>query len=702
MAKSKELKVSVKLDTRAAEKSLRLLEQRIKAVNRAVNQQSTAANKLSTAINKSVKTANKLHQTNQKAAVSANQIARGYQRSGTALNGLIKKVKQLGATYLGVMGVRAITNTTDVLVGAQNRMNYVNGGDEAATQESLDKMYVSSQKVRTSYQDMISNVSKMMTLAGGAFHDDIDNAIRFQEIMSEAYAVGGASAAEMSTSMYQLTQALGSGVLQGDELRSVREGAPLAYKAIEEFAQGVYNTTDSLKEMASTGKITSEMVVAAVMNMGSSIDTAFANTRQTFGQTFDQLKNAALYAFQPVMGMLTDALNKAIDNGLVQKFEVAFTFISKVIMILFTLIYNGVNWIADHWGLLNKIWTTNAVILGTVLLGALILNLMTVGGLAKAFILAKIEAIKAALASAASWLTLCVPLTIVLAILAAIIIVIIWVADSFVDACGIIVGVIMTAAAFIWNLIVGVVNAVLQFLWTRFVEPWIGIIEWVLNVFGGGFDSFGDGVKNLLGNIISWFLSLGQVVTRIIDAIFGTNWTGGLESLKNNILKWGKNETSITLSRELPTELSRVSYGDAYSTGYEWGASAGQWLSDKVSGSSLDAIGNKLGLDLSGVGNFPTEGISGVYEPDYSKLLGGIGDDTDKIADSMKLTQEDMEYLRKVADMEWKKEYTTANLTLDITNNNNVNSELDVFGIANKLADVLYEEIDYVANGVYA
>ena len=125
-------------------------------------------------------------------------------------------------------------------------------------------------------------------------------------------------------------------------------------------------------------------------------------------------------------------------------------------------------------------------------------------------------------------------------------------AGTSLSATGIILGAFAVLGAFIWNTVLGVLNALIQLLWSRFVEPWIGIVEWVLNVFNGGFNSFGDAVKNLLGNLISYFLSFGQVVTKIIDAIFGTDWTSGLQSLKDKVLGWGKNENSITLKREAP------------------------------------------------------------------------------------------------------------------------------------------------------
>ena len=161
---------------------------------------------------------------------------------------------------------------------------------------------------------------------------------------------------------------------------------------------------------------------------------------------------------------------------------------------------------------------------------------------------------------------------------------------STLTVLGVICGAIASAGAIIWNIVAGIINGIIQFLWAWFVEPWIGIIEWVLNVFNGGFDSFGDAVKNLLGNIIGWFLSLGTVVTKIIDAIFGTNWTEGLSELKANVEGWGKSESSITLDRDAPFEIERKEIGDAWNAGNEFGDGLQEKLGSFTGGSDTENL----------------------------------------------------------------------------------------------------------------
>lgn len=752
----KTLTAKVRIVTNDAERSLDRLARKIESIDRKINKISNA-NALARQINDqavaSEKVSNKISRINTKVKQWANGLKlvnASTRANSNLLSDVGTKLKRIASIYFGIMGAKYAINATDTITKAENKLNYLSAGQLgssgynadgsysdktlAMTTDAMDKMYASSQKVRMGYGAMMSNVSKMMTLAPDAFQGNTDAAIRFQEIMAESYALGGASADEMSTSMYQLTQALGAGTLAGDELRSVREGAPLAYKAIEEFAQGIYKTDESLKELAADGKITSDMVVAAIMGMGSEADKAFAQTTQTFEQTWNQIKNAALYAFDPVGDKLREVLTKAVDNGLIQKIETAFAAVANTILWILDIIEISIAWIADNW---EKIKPIIVGVLSVITAYLLVMAVVSIGS---------------AIASAVAWMAANVPLLIIIGTLALMIYFFYQVMtgalamSDFVVKCvllmalmfallGAVMGsvpmlvvsmvlmcialilnyleyflaIIYSVGAAVWNIIVGVVNAILQFLWTGFVEPWIGIIEWVLNAFNGGFNSFGDAVKNLLGNIISWFLSLGKVVTKIIDAIFGTDWTGGLNSLQDKVLQWGKNENSITISRDAPTiqsltggKVDRWAYGDAWNTGISHGETARAWMDGLGSGLSdkfsLSNLGEKLGLnglEFPSISD-PAYDIADAYQrPDDSELLGNIDDNT-------KLTADDLKYLRDVANMEWKKEFTTAEIHVEMNNNNTVNGDSDLDGLVMKLTTKLYEELDAVANGVYA
>lgn len=691
---NKVLKTSVKLDTKQAERSLDALEKKIRSVQDAIDKQNKVINNVNKTTNKLTTANRKLVNTNNKLASSANKAASAHRKQASSMGILTKQVHRLASAYLGIMGARAVVNASDTITHAENRFNNLPGGNPKTTQSTMNKMFTSSQGARTDYAGMMNNVSKSMTLASKAFGGDIDNAIRFQEIMAKSYTLGGASQGEQHSSMYQMIQGLGSGILQGDELRSVREGAPLAYKAIEEFAQGIYGAEENLKDLASQGKITSDIVVAAIMASGEDVDKRFEETAMTFDQAFTMIKNTALKSFEPVLQMMNKALNSDAGKAVINGIGKAIQFVAGVLQVMFTIIGGIYNFIADNWGVISKILMSIGVIIAIAIIPKFVSWLRYLVFVITYYTYVGAVAIASAIKVAIGWMAANIPLLIMIAILATIVITLIWVSDSFVDACGIIVGVAFAAGAILWNIVVGLVNGIIQYLWTYFVEPWIGIIEWVLNVFNGGFNSFGDAVKNLLGNIISWFLSLGKIVTKIIDAIFGTNWTGGLNALQDNLLSWGKNEKAITLDRKAPEVLQRVSVGDAYNKGYGYGVTGGQWISNKASGAK-DWLSDKLNLGL------PNEVINPSGVGDISKGIGNIDDNTGAMVDSMQLAQEDLEYLRKVANMEWKKEFTTATIQVDMSNYNTVNGESDLDGIVTKLTDKLYEELNVVANGVY-
>lgn len=663
---------------------------------------------------------------------AVNDVNKGLSKSSSHLGMITGKLKNLVNTYLGVMGMKGIINTSDMITSAENKLNYVsaqqlgeNKGINAdgsystatlnATQDAMDKMYASSQRVRMGYDDMMSNVSKSMALAGDAFNNNTNMAIRFQEVMAEAYAIGGASAQEMSSSMYQMIQALGSGILAGDELRSVREGAPLAYKAIEEFAQGVYDTTDSLKDMASAGMITADLVTAAILTAGDEMDKAFAQTEQTFTQTWTQIKNAAVRAFAPISKMLREALNDAIDSGVIQKVETAFANIAKSIMISFAIVGVVVNWVADNWNWLQPI------IIG--ILSAIAMWYIRLGWIA----------VQKAIEIALAWLGVNGSLLMTIIVIAAVIAALVYLATTSENLCEFLINLalivanaiiavlvmvatysaltgvaILTTTQMVALVIIGVL-LVLIAAFLKFTGEIVGfaygigysikaICEWVSVAWHNMCNSMGSWFWNAIADMLDGCEWLLKGINKIREAL-------GKDPISVENIRAKANEYASREKQELP------SISNAWSTGYSKGYAIGEGIQTKINGfgdkiknlgggNLLDNIGEKLGLDFSGL-TFPTNGV-GDLSDDVGKLLGNIDDNTGNIADSMELTSEDVEYLRKIAAMEWKKEYTVADIKVDMSNYNTINSDNDLDGIVTKLSEKLYEELNEVADGVYA
>ncbi len=781
---SKQLTATVKINTKYAQSQVDALAKRITRLENQFNKIGNGS---------ASKLPNKLKQctaNTQQWASALNTVNSKLKGSKSLVKSIGSGLKTLADRYLGVMGMGVVINTSDAITSAENKLNYINGGNTALTQDAMDKMYTSAQKVRMGYTDMMSNVSKSMALAGDSFKGSTDMAIRFQEIMAEAYAVGGASAQEMSSSMYQLIQALGAGTLAGDELRSVREGAPLAYKEIEKFAQGVYNTEESLKDLASQGKITSDMVVSAIMNAGNEMDSAFAQTEQTFAQTWEQIKNAATRAFTPIAKYLRTALNKAIDNGLIEKFEKFFTNVAKGVIIVFKVIENCINWIAENWSWLQHIlvavlitiityetlaglvgvasailnaiawWQTHTALHAVVIkmatiLGVIAVIIVAILALLYVFYLWKTgaidtcQAITIALLIVAAAILLIGIITgnvvmIIIAIIVALVAIIFmyfeyiaggitWlgmlfkniglaIANFFIAVWNWISAAFMNCVNWIVNFALGLWNslkAIGQNIGIAFENAWI----YAQNAFWSFIQGCLEGIKWLepaINAIAQAFGKEGFTLSGVIDNVAGKQkaykefvsvgdaWNKGYttKSYQNLGDAWSKGINTYDTFEKGWSQ-------DAFNIGYDWGKgvkdSINQWgsqfQSDGKNGSMLDNFGKSLGLDMTQFDNlFGNKGGNGVGG-DFGDLLGDTGDiagNTGKMADAMELTEEDLKYLRSIAEMEWKKEYTTAEIKIEMNNNNNINGESDLDGIVTKLSDKLREELSIVADGVYA
>ena len=834
---SKQLTATVRLNTTQAINALNTLHNKINSINGALNRNqsdnlSKNLNKSSTAANKVRRGVNNVTTSTTRASTQTNRVkaiwdrisslgttvkskvtnvtskVRGWWASQQLVNTSLRttsswlttigsKLRLLASTYLGILGAKAVVNVSDTLTAAENKLNYVNAqnlgskGTNAdgtyssttfkATQESLDKMYVASQRVRMSYSDMMSNVAKSMTLAGDAFDNNTDKAIRFQEIMAEAYAVGGATAQEMSTSMYQLIQGLSGNLLAGDELRSVREGAPLAYKEIEKFAQKVYNSEESLKDLASQGLITADIVTAAILGVGDKMDSAFAQTEQTMAQTWDQIKNTAMYAFKPIAKSLSTSLNDALDNGLIKKIETISAYGLQVIKIVFKAIKGFVSWVADSWDWLKYIIIGGLIIYMTYTITATVLSIKAAFLRLKAWLLESTAILK---------MGLCIGL-VMIAIVALIYVFFQWkkgaidtgeailqvltiIAIAFIAlglithhtwmiALGIVLLVIVAIANsssnlcdFLINLMSFVVKAICAamvvvlavYLATGTVMLSVpvliallvvGILAFLIGVFiqftgqiVGGAYGIASTFKTICHNIGVFFNNLWFGATSVFWNFIGDVLSGlsSLEPAFNAIADLFGLE-GITLSGLTQTAYDKAEaakgkfktyddISDAWNTAYAEGYAVGEGIQNKIngfgdkiknfgsqfqigadSGSLLDNLKSALGFD--DLITFPTEGVGNLTSDfDPSKALGNIDDNTSKMASAMDLTAEDVEYLRKIAALEWKKEYTIADISVNMTNNNTINGESDLDGIVTRLTDKLYEELNEVADGVYA
>lgn len=625
-------------------------------------------------------------------------------------NGLLSIIKKVAIAAGGIAGTNKVLNISDELASTKARLNLLvdDGGSVAELEQ---KIMASAQRSRSVYFDTASAVAKLGLNAGNAFNGDMDQVIAFMEQVNKQFVIGGATAQEQSNAMIQLTQAMAAGALRGEELNSILDGAPGIARAIEKY-MGI--AEGSIKTVAQEGKVTAEVVKNAMFAMADETNAKFDSMPKTWAQIWVDMKNQALSMFAPILTKINQLGNSAkfqkVTTGLINGLAAVANVASSALDILIAV----ASVFVDNWGIIQPLVLGIAAAM-LLYNGYLIANNAITAisnaqkGIAavKAYAAAaanttlaateKAEAMAKASATAAQYgfnaALLACPLTwillIIIAVIAAIYMIVAAInklTGSTISATGIICGVVAVAGAFVLNCAIGVLNAIIQAIWTIFVAPFLGIVEWILNVCNGGFNSFGDAVANLIGQIIGWFLNLGKVVTTIIDAIFGTDWTAGLESLQSAVTSWGKNENAITLDKNAPTIDYRATYSGAWDAGYDFG----QGIDDKIGGmfdaSGLDSMG---AFDLSNT-------LDGIY--------GNTGDtaaNTAATADALDIAEEDLAYLRDIAEREAINRFTTAEIKVEQHNENHISKDADLDGIMDAWANDFAEKLEVSEEGVH-
>lgn len=574
-----------------------------------------------------------------------------------------------------MQGISQLGGQADQRIGVDARLGLINDGLQ--TQAQLEgKVMAAANATRTSYASTAALVAQMGRQ--DYFRGNNEKAIQFASTINKGFVVSGASAAEASGAITQLTQGLASGVLRGDEFNSIMENAPIL---AEMMTKSMNVTKGKLREMAEEGALTTDVVVSSIMAQSQTLDQQFAKMPTTFGQASAVLGNDVSqmmdYLSQPGQAVdviiqkleeMTAYLNTPAGAATMQNIAMGITAAANTLSWLFGLAVDTYNFFANNWSWIGPIFLGIAAAVGILTAATLIYNgVQAAETFIKGFAIAasalhagksleeaaaleitegaQVGLNTAMLASPITWIIAAVILLIV--VIYAVVGAINQMTGSSISATGVICGAFAAAGVFLWNTAIGVINAIIQAIWTIFVEPYLGIIEWVLNVANGGFNSFGDAVANLIGNIISWFLSLGKVVTKIIDAIFGTDWTAGLSSLQDSVLSWGKNEKAITLDRNAPAINARVDYGTAYNAGYK----VGQGIDTKVGGLMNSVTGlsdqlknlNNAAAGTSGAGKAQNFGTA------YKNPTGGTIDKVGKIGDAVDISNQSLEYLNDIA-----------------------------------------------------
>lgn len=282
------------------------------------------------------------------------QLATSMKESSSSGNSLVGVLGKVAAAVGSVMGVKQIIGLSDTMSQTKARLDLMNDGLQS-TEELQDRIFDSAQKSRGSYQDTADLVSKLGLNAKDAF-ENTAQIVDFAEQVNKQFVISGASAEETKNATLQLTQALSSGVLRGDELRSIFDQAPTLIQSIANY-MGV--PIGRIRDMAAEGQITAETVKNALLECADETNAKFASMPLTFSQLWTNFKNRAMQAFQPVLEKINELANNGRLEEYIGKIAEAMATVSDVIM-------NVITWVLDHQDIVKAAFIGLSVAIGAM------------------------------------------------------------------------------------------------------------------------------------------------------------------------------------------------------------------------------------------------------------------------------------------------------------------------------------------------
>ncbi len=634
------------------------------------------------------------------------EIRRGAESAG----GLMQEIKRIAAAYVTLQSAKAALDLSDQMVSTAARLDLMNDGLQT-TQGLQNMIYLSAQRSRGAYQATADAVSKLGLMAGDAFNSS-EEIIAFTEQLNKQFTIAGTEASGIEAAMLQLTQAMGSGVLRGEEYNSILEQAPNIIQAIADY-MGV--PKGQLKDMAAEGQITAEIVKMAMFAAADETNEKFESMPMTFEQIWTSFQNTALMAFQPVLTKINEIANSESFQALVNSGIEALAVIAGLALEIFDLLAGGAQLVADNWSWISPIILGVAGALG-VYYGWLLLTKgaeFAAAAAQGALTLAKMLAVPvyAALTgatmadTAAQWglnsaMYACPIVWVIILIIALIALFYAAVAavnhfaGTSVSATGIICGAFMMGLAFIGNIFIA--------LWNLVVDVFVliyNLVAKVSNFMGNVFNDPVGAICRLFFDLADTVLGILQTLASAVDTVFGSNLAGSVRGWRDSLSGWVDDTfgQEIEIMQEISAEdmrLDRFEYGDAWDAGYSFG----QGIDESVAGFDPALL---FGTDIPGADDYADLSR-------YEEILDGIGGgvdaiagDTGSIKDSLEFTQEDLKYLRDIAEQEAINRFTTAEITLEQTNYNNISSDMDLDGLMDGLTDLMDEAVDITTEGVH-
>ena len=618
-------------------------------------------------------------------------------------NNMLTSVMGIASAMGASAGVNKLIGLSDEMTGLTARLSFiVDDGGSVADLEA--KIFASAERSRASYQTTANVIAQLGMQAGDSFSSN-DELLAFSEQLNKTFVIAGTSGQAVDSVMYNLTQALSSGVLRGQDLNSVMSNA---MPIVQNIARYLGVSVGEIRDMAASGALSASVVKNAMLAASEETNAAFEAMPRTWQQIWTSMSNQAITALDPVLkeisAMANDPRMPALINGVTGGIKA----LASVAVPVLSGIFGLVSAVTENWGWLSPI--IMGVVSSMLLLQGVQMAYNTVQAISNGLSIASAAytAIKsgASLAEAAATTTatgaqvgfnaalLACPITwivlIIIGVVAAFYAMIGAMnkaSDTSVSATGMILGAFAVVGAVLWNLFLGFFELVLGVI-DAFVNPFINFANFIANVF-----------NNPVSSVIYMFQDLGDQVLGVLeniatalDFVLGTDmagtiagWREDLQDFADDLVKeYAPEENYEDLVRKLnlsveETGLNRWDYNDAFDSGY--------------------AVGEEIEQRISSMfGNNPAAGIG----DEYSGLLNDIDTNTGSTAASLKNMSEDLVYMRDVAEREAINRFTTAEIRVDMTGmTNRIDNTNDIDGVIGHLVEKVSEALTSAAEGVH-
>lgn len=632
------------------------------------------------------------------------EISAGTQQA----NELTNTIKRAVAAYVSIQSVGKALNISDELVQTTSRLNMMNDGVQT-TAELVNMVYAAAQDARGSFSQMADVIARFGNNAKDAFSSS-EEVVAFADLIQKQMTIAGASTQEAANAELQLSQALGSGVLRGDELNSIFEQAP---NLIQNIADYLDVPIGKIREMAADGELSADVVKAAIFSAADDINSKFNEMPMTWGQMWQSMQNTALIAFQPVLQRLNDLANSEAFQTFIQGAIEAMATLANILLNVFDLAVSIGTFIGDNWSIIAPIvYGIVAALTAYIAISAIVAAINGVMAIA--------EGVKAAAQMMATGATfaetaaqqglnaalMACPLTWIIMLILALIVVIFAVCNAIAKMTGI--------ANSGFGVITGGVNVVIQFfknLGLTVANIALGIGNAIAALASNMMTAF----HNAICSVQSWFYNLLSTALSVIEGICAALNKLPFVEFDYSGISSAADDYAAKASEAAGNKEDYQSISDAFNEGFTtfdafqdgWasdafnaGAAWGDGVADKVSNFSLSDVFGQT--DIPNVGDYTSGFSDAIANSGVGDGIGNIDDNTGKIKDSLDITEEDLKYLRDIAEQEAINRFTTAEINVDMSGmQNTVNSGDDIDGFMTKLTDSVNEAVDNMTEGVH-